>query len=630
MREGTPPETFASDFVSHLIRRTYGKAGAGYVQALRHYFNSVAALRSQARSKKLEFQILLETGNESRLRKTREVLELLGWTIRRSEGRIRVELGTDELAALRQTFSSALGVDEMEMKSQLEAGASYRLTFSDQRVPIIFEERFWLRRFFEGNRPVGGLLRAFAENIPSARLYAGLAAMNDEARRLVVETYTSRELLEVHPNSLLAYGSALSVRQGGLLLPGGASAAAAWAALLETRTDRPKRFVRRLFSQDNGKPMAFYHALINLPEENQRFLTSSPGRLAKFYAAFPFTGSEEAKRRIVNHRIPFRNLVRELPLDRQGRIRFPGSARVWSVSHGWSGSPDEIPRSEGLAAPSVAREAEDQILLGLPLEEYQFGMKKHSMVENFLAAVHLERHWDRPMAEEAALLLSRHYPKYREIFPYLASLPRPSTQQLQRFFQAARNVEEVKPQQLERHPGTVPRIAPDPGAPFGKQCTGGVGNFLDSGCSMPEICRRQDRSGLRRSHRGHPAAPGAGLARPASPGKKRFVVLRAKQRRALEDPGAATGRHRRAIDGGPRRKVQTGRVRVQRPDGRHRCRLHESKENRGGAEAAAGPLAHQSAGAIRFGPSRPWESGPGRPGHSQEDSRGTPWTGATT
>ncbi len=443
LREDTPPETFASDFVSHLIRRTYGKAGAGYVQALRYYFDSVAALRSQARSRKMEYQILLETGNESRLRKTREVLSLLGWTIRRSEGRIRVALGTDELAALRQTFSSALGVDEMEMKSQLEAGASYRLTFSDQRVPIIFEERFWLRRFFDGNRPVGGLLRAFAENIPAARLYAGLAAMNDEARRLVAETYTSRELLEVHPNTLLAYGSALSVREGGLLLPGGAEAAPAWQSLLGARTDRPKRFVRRLFSQDNGKPLAFYHTLINLPEENQRFFTSSPGRLAKFYAAFPFTGSEEAKRRIVNHRNPFRNLVRELPLDRAGRIRFPGSARVWTVSHGWSGRPDEIPKSVGLSTPDVSPEAEDEILLRLPLQEYQFGMKKHSMVENFLAVVHLERHWDRPMAEEAALLLSRQYPKYREIFPYLASLPRPSTQQLQRFFQAARNVEEV-------------------------------------------------------------------------------------------------------------------------------------------------------------------------------------------
>ena len=443
LRENTPPETFVSDFVSHLIRRTYGKAGAGYVQALRYYFDSVAALRSRARSKKLEFQILLETGNESRLRKTREVLALLGWTIRRSEGRVRVELGTDELAALRQTFSSALGVDEMEMKSQLEAGDSYQLTFSDQRVPIIFEERFWLRRFFDGNRPVGGLLRAFAENIPSARLYAGLAAMNDEARRLLVETYTSRELLEVHPNSLLAYGSALSAREGQLLLPGGATAASAWESLLGARTDRPKRFVRRLFSQDNGKPLAFYHTLINLPEENQRFLTSSPGRLAKFYAAFPFKGSEEAKRRIVNHRIPFRNMVRELPLNGERRIRFPGSARVWSVSHGWSGRPDEIPGSAGLAAPTVSPEAEDEILLRLPLVEYQFGMKKYSMVENFLAAVHLERHWDRPMAEEAALLLSRHYPKYREIFPYLASLPQPSTQQLQRFFQAARNVEDV-------------------------------------------------------------------------------------------------------------------------------------------------------------------------------------------
>ena len=443
LQEETPPETFVSDFVSHLIRRTYGKAGAGYVQAIRYYFDSVAALRKLARSKKLEFQILLETGNESRLRKTREVLTLLGWTIRTSNGRIRVELGTDELAALRQTFSSALGVDEMEMKAQLEAGDPYRLTFSDQVVPVIFQERFWLRRFFEGNRPVGGLLRAFAENIPSARLYAGLAAMNDEARRLVVETYTSRELLDVHPSSLLAYGSALSVREGALLLPGGAEAAPAWEALLGVRPDRPKRFVRRLFSHEQGKPLAFYHTLINLPEENQRFLTSSPGRLSKFYAAFPFTGSQEANRRIVNHRNPFRNLLRELPLDSEGRVRFPGSARVWRAPNGWSGRPEEIQDSAGLAVPIVSQASEDEILLRLPLEEYQFGMKKYSRVENFLAVVHLERHWEQPMAEEAALLLSQSFPKYREIFPYLASLPKPSTQRLQRFFQAARNLEEI-------------------------------------------------------------------------------------------------------------------------------------------------------------------------------------------
>lgn len=445
LQENPPPETFVSDYVSHLVRRTYGKAGAGYVQALRYYFESVAALRSLAKSKKLTFQILLETENESRLRKTREVLTLLGWTIRRSEGgRIQVKLGTNELAALRQTFSSALGVDEMEMKLQLEAGGSYQLTFTDQVVPIIFEERYWLRRFFDGNRPVGGLLRAFAENIPSARLYAGLAAMNDEARRLVAETYTNRELLEVHPNSLLAFGSALSVRDGMLLLPGGTEAAPAWESLLDVRPNRPKRFIRRLFSKDLGKPLAFFHTCINLPEENQRFLTHNPGRLAKFYAVYPFKSPEEAKRGIVNHRIPFSNLVRELPINAEGRVRFPGSARVWTVSHEWSGNLEEIPNSGALAGPVVSPETENEILLRLPLQEYQVGLKKHTMVENFLAAVHLERHWNQPMAEDAALILSRNYAKYREIFPYLVSLPKPSTQQLQRFFQAARNIEEVE------------------------------------------------------------------------------------------------------------------------------------------------------------------------------------------
>lgn len=75
-------------------------------------------------------------------------------------------------------------------------------------------------------------------------------------------------------------------------------------------------------------------------------------------------------------------------------------------------------------------------------------MKKHSQVENFLAVVHLDRHWNRPMAEETALLLSQNFPKYRQLFPYLVSLPERSTQQLQWFFQAARNIEQSDPPSL--------------------------------------------------------------------------------------------------------------------------------------------------------------------------------------
>ncbi len=442
LQEDTPADSFVSDFVSHLVRRTYGKAGKGYIQTLRYYFDTVATLRTVAKSKKPQFQILLETKNESSIKKAREVLTLLGWTMSLSNGKIRLGLGTDELAALRQTFSSALGVDEMEMKSSLEAGSTYWLTITDQVVPIIFEERFWLRRFFGGLRPAGGLLGAFSENIAAARLYGGLAAMNEEARRLVVETYTNRELLEVHADPLLAYGSALSVNEGQLLLPGGAASAPAWESLLGVSPQRPRRFVRGLFSQDLGKALAFYHTLINLPEENQRFLTRSPDRLAAFYGVFPFTGSKEARRRIVHHNDPFKNLVRELPLDREGRVRFPGSARVWAVPPGWSGRLEEIQDSEVLGAQVVSPEVEDRILIRLPLAEYQFGMRKYSQVENFLAVAHIDRHWNRPMAEQAALLLSRSYPKYRELFPYLVSLPERSPQQLQQFFRAARNIEQ--------------------------------------------------------------------------------------------------------------------------------------------------------------------------------------------
>ena len=448
MHGDTHADVFVSGYVSTLVRRTYGDAGKGYLETIRHYFKTIAELRAIAKSKSRQFQILLDTHDKASTKKAKQVLTLLGWAMRQVDGRMKLELGTDEVAALRQTYLQSLGVDEMEMKSKLEGGGSYLLTITDQEVPVPFDEKFWLRRFFHKPYPSGGLLEALLDNTDAIRLFGGLLGMNHEARLLVLDAYRAQDLLEKYADILLAYGSALSVKNEQLLLPGGPASIPGWEALVGISPKKPRQFIRRLLSHELGKPLAYYHSLINLPVLNQHFLTHRPGRLANFYEVFQFNGSKNPNRRIVGHRNRFKDFGRELPVNQEGQIHFPGSARVWAVPPGQFAKLEEVPNSETLLSQTVSPETENKILIRLHVTDYQVGVRKYKYVENFLAVVHIQRHWKQPMDESTALLLAQSYPKYSELFPYLISLPQQSTEQLQQFFQAARNLEQVEKSNL--------------------------------------------------------------------------------------------------------------------------------------------------------------------------------------
>ncbi len=444
MKQGIPGDSFAKDYTSALTRRTHGDAGRGYIQMIRHYFNTVADLRSIARSRKPQFQILLKTDNASNINKTQKALNLLGWNLHQQDGKIYLKLGTDELSALKQTFLSALGVDELQMKLSLESGDSYQISIADQKVPINFNENFWLRRFFSRPYQTGGLLQGFLSNIPAARLYAGLASMNDEARRLVIETYQPNELLDNFTDTLFRFGAGLSANEGQLLLPGGINSIPAWEFLVGSNPKRPRGFLRKLLARDFGKLLAYYQCLINLPANKQAFFTRYPSRLVAFYDVFPFRGPNQPKRRVVGSRNYFKDLARELPLDQKGRVRFPGSAQIWSVS---PASTDNLRNIQKLTEPNsktVTPREENQNLINLILTENQTGTRVTNQVETFLTVVHIERHWNEILDEPTTVLLVQNYPKYKELFPYLLSLPQQSLNQLTYFFRAIKNLEELE------------------------------------------------------------------------------------------------------------------------------------------------------------------------------------------
>ena len=82
--------------------------------------------------------------------------------------KISLEVSSKESEAVKQPYLAALGVDEVQMKSALEAATSFTLRFTDQQVPMIFDEKIWLERVIEKPRPQGGLLEAILDNLGAA------------------------------------------------------------------------------------------------------------------------------------------------------------------------------------------------------------------------------------------------------------------------------------------------------------------------------------------------------------------------------------------------------------------------------------------------------------------------------
>ena len=80
------------------------------------------------------------------------------------------------------------------------------------------------------------------------------------------------------------YGSHISIRNGRIVVPGGASAENAWKELAGANPDSPKDFVARLLEKDDGWLAAYFDTLSRLTPAQQTYFTDAR-RLPHFYDA---------------------------------------------------------------------------------------------------------------------------------------------------------------------------------------------------------------------------------------------------------------------------------------------------------------------------------------------------------
>jgi hypothetical protein len=254
------------------------------------------------------------------------LLNILGYRLRQTCGKdASLETADPERAFL--TIDSGFPLAELE--ETLQGGKPFACPFAASKVPLLFSPSEWTQTENNDKNPGGNdVIASLLDDPLLARLYWAMARMDTETSTALQQFAGIPKLLPFAP-VLDFYGSHISIRNGRVIVPGGAAAESAWKDLAGAGADSPKEFVARLLAKDDGWLAAYFDTLSRLtPAQTVYF--SDPHRLSRFYEALRGKDLSPGPARPVFRPDPeLLLLVTRLQLDSAGQPRVPGNLEVW-------------------------------------------------------------------------------------------------------------------------------------------------------------------------------------------------------------------------------------------------------------------------------------------------------------
>jgi tetratricopeptide (TPR) repeat protein len=421
----SPPARFMVDYCRTVLANEPGPAVAEtkiYRNSMDEYFGQLKTLLAMGvRSGNLTV-INVSIADKKLQKQTEGVLEILGWRLRRNKQQILVESNEKSSQARKQDLPSALAIDQAGMQSAFEAGKTFRIEIPWEFVPLAVDEPI-LRALGQSDKLNGGIPQAFADSPDLARFYIGMSRLDYATVAALTTSVNTNVLATKFSSSLEFYSSALAVAGNRVLAPGGPSADPAWTTLAGVSPADPIRFLRVLLEKDEGALLAFFSDLSQLDSAHQRFFTLSAKRASSFYRLFSQSSEARLGPGRPNRNGSFAGFLREIPLNEDSSVDFPGGPEVWMVAKGGSKTANQSQKLLQKVRKAVAPDLEDEILLRIASTVYSVGAAKATELDNFLAVAHIDAHRSDPLDEESALLLAQNLSAYKPFYPYFALLP---------------------------------------------------------------------------------------------------------------------------------------------------------------------------------------------------------------
>ena len=384
---------FYSDYCRAIVREvsvgsTQGKPQ--FIQTLRTYLATISEMSQLGERNEDGTRITLSLATDERRKVTEHILRLLGWKLGQKDSAVTVEPGDQPEDGLRQAIPTALGIDEIRMQEELEAGREFQFEIPTENARLAGGDN-WSVLLKDAPVPPGGVAASFASDWHLAKTCAGLNSMSEAASAALLTAADLRILATRYADQLARHGGMFTLSGGPtgsvVALPGGAESAPVWQKLAGENPRNAGPFFRALLDKPVGTLAAFYSVLARADAPHQRFFTKTAARAERFYAWYR-QGDEFRNgqaRQVEGWRT---ELLQKLPLDDAGNVRYPGGRAAWTASAG----------------------SDDDVLLGLPT------------LETLVPIAELEQKRGRPLDEGSVKLLARHYSEWNSLFPYFARL----------------------------------------------------------------------------------------------------------------------------------------------------------------------------------------------------------------
>jgi len=454
--ERTTPERFFGDYCRTILDRIASNgvnAARANEEAIIGHFRRIAALEALGRREGDHFAITVAADDKAR-RATVEILHLIGWDIHGAGNEVVVETWEKGSAWQNQDTARELGIDQLALQEALQEGRSFRFDIVDEKAPILFDEALWRGQFYPTEDLPGGLAEAVARDPQLAKLYVGLSDLDGDTASLLIETIGLKALAQKYADLLFSYSSSLAVRKGRAVVPGGEAAEEVWERMAGAAPRIPGRFFEGLLGKDEGKLFAFFFTLSELDSRHQRFFTRNVSRTAEFYNLFKGAPDVRGGAGRTWRSTPFIDFFAEVPLDGEGRVRFPGGPEAWMGAEVQAGPRKDAGLRENqpkTASPGM----EDRILLRLARTSRTAAGLERSGLESFLAVAHLDAHRSTPLEGDAARILAQQFEENGAAWPYFAILTGLGRDEYARFFMLAGKLDRLDAVELNRVVGQL-------------------------------------------------------------------------------------------------------------------------------------------------------------------------------
>jgi hypothetical protein len=371
------------------------------------------------------------------------LLAILGYRLRGECGHQGASLETADPERAFVTTDSGFPLPQLEQT--LAGGAPFVYPFPASSMPAMFSEGEWVRASKVSAGPVSGhLIDVLLRDPNLARLYWALSRL-DADTRYALWSAIGIDRLARHAAVLDFYGDRICIRDGRVVVPGGAAAEPAWKHLAGASPESPGRFVLNLISKDHGWLAAHFDVLSRIRPEQQEYFTE-PARLSRFYTALLSTNrAEDATKGAFRPAPRLLLLVARLQRDANGQPLVPGGIDVWK----------EILRQKGDSNPLPKRvQRANELATPEQLVELMFALTRvraeTSPLQTYLVLSELDsrRAPEDRISPETAALLARKFELFSSQYRIFSEFPELNDESIKLFLNVAQSLDEISTKPL--------------------------------------------------------------------------------------------------------------------------------------------------------------------------------------